>query len=225
MTCQVTATSRTCSTSRIQREVIQAKGQRGSNQKSAACPCRIVTNYRRFRVGGHESVTAPDIDAVPHRLEWQDARHAWNQPDPRGGADPRRHPLGRVVHRRPRPHRLRQGLREHHRAPFHLLRARCQHVRRPGRRDHPRGRPQRREAGRVRRLPRQPHPSRRPPGGQRAARALRAALQPHRRGPAPVRRPRRRQGLPLQPVRGAGRPPRVHDVRAAGPQVAGSPSR
>ena len=34
MTCQVTLTSRTFSTSSIAREVIQANGQRGSNQKS-----------------------------------------------------------------------------------------------------------------------------------------------------------------------------------------------
>ena len=33
--CQVTSMSRTFSTSRIQREVIQANGQAGSNQKSA----------------------------------------------------------------------------------------------------------------------------------------------------------------------------------------------
>ena len=35
MMCQVTEMSRTCSTSRIHREVIQAKGHAGSNQKSA----------------------------------------------------------------------------------------------------------------------------------------------------------------------------------------------
>ena len=35
MTCHCTSMSRTCSTSRIQREVIQANGQSGSNQKSA----------------------------------------------------------------------------------------------------------------------------------------------------------------------------------------------
>ena len=41
--------SRTFSTSRIQREVIQAKGQRGSNQKSA---CRSGHTYRRPRRSG-----------------------------------------------------------------------------------------------------------------------------------------------------------------------------
>lgn len=35
ITCQRTSTSRTFSTSSIQREVIQAQGQSGSNQKSA----------------------------------------------------------------------------------------------------------------------------------------------------------------------------------------------
>ena len=44
-------------------------------------------------------------------------------------------------------------------------------------------------------------------------------LQPHRRGSAPLRRPGRRQDLPLHPVRGAGRPARVHHLRAARPQV------
>ncbi len=41
MTCQVTETSRTFSTSSIQREVIQAKGHLGSNQKSAL----LMTTY------------------------------------------------------------------------------------------------------------------------------------------------------------------------------------
>jgi len=62
----------------------------------------------------------PTTNAVPPCLEWQDAQHAWNQPDPRRGADPRRTPVGRVVFSRSRPHRLRQGVREHDRAPFHL---------------------------------------------------------------------------------------------------------
>ena len=44
------------------------------------------------------------------------------------------------------------------------------------------------------------------------------ALQPHRRGPAPLRRPRRRRVYLYTPVRGARRPPRVHHVRAARPQ-------
>ena len=47
----------------------------------------------------------------------------------------------------------------------------------------------------------------------------RLRLLQHRRGPAPLRRPRRRPGLPLQPVRGARRPPRLHHLRAARPQV------
>ena len=43
-------------------------------------------------------------------------------------------------------------------------------------------------------------------------------LHQHRRGPAPLRRPGRRRGLPLQPVRGAGLPPDVRRLRAARPQ-------
>ncbi len=58
----------------------------------------------------------------------------------------------------------------------------------------------------------------RPRGRQRARRAGRLPLLPHRRGPAPLRRPRRRPGLPLHPVRGARRPPRLHHLRAARPQ-------
>ena len=45
------------------------------------------------------------------------------------------------------------------------------------------------------------------------------ALQPHRRGPAPLRRPGRRPRLPLLADRGARRPPGVHHLRAARPQV------
>ena len=44
ITCQRTVTSRTCSTSSIQREVIHAHGQRGSNQKSAI----VVSDMPRF---------------------------------------------------------------------------------------------------------------------------------------------------------------------------------
>src|SRR3954454_9245129 len=43
MMCQVTSMSRTFSTSRIQREVIHAKGQAGSNQKSALVMSAVNT--------------------------------------------------------------------------------------------------------------------------------------------------------------------------------------
>ena len=65
----------------------------------------------------------------------------------------------------------------------------------------------------------------RPAGRERARRPRRLPVLPLRRGPAPVRRPRRRPRLPLHPVRGARRAPRVHDVRAARPEVACSPGR
>ena len=45
-------------------------------------------------------------------------------------------------------------------------------------------------------------------------------LQPHRRGPAPLRRPGRRRGLPLHAVRARRRPPGVRELRAARPQGA-----
>ena len=44
------------------------------------------------------------------------------------------------------------------------------------------------------------------------------AYMQHRRGPAPVRRPGRRRGLPLHAVRGRRRPPGVRLLRAARPQ-------
>ena len=73
MMCQVTSMSRTFSTSRIHREVIQAKGQAGSNQKSAfvfdvmSVPTENGVRYSRFR---------------RFRPRWEDASHAWNQPHP-----------------------------------------------------------------------------------------------------------------------------------------------
>ena len=67
-------------------------------------------------------------------------------------------------------------------------------------------------------LPGQPDPPDRPAGGERAGGPRRLCLLALRRGPAPLRRPGRRPGVPLHPVRGAGRPPRLHDVRAARPQ-------
>ena len=47
--CQVTRTSRTFSTSSIQREVIQANGHSGSNQKSACRSCSGVNDRDRSR--------------------------------------------------------------------------------------------------------------------------------------------------------------------------------
>ncbi len=55
---------------------------------------------------------------------------------------------------------------------------------------------------------------------ERAARRRRRHLHAHRRGPAPVRRPGRRRGLPLQPVRGGRRAPGVRVLRPARPQGA-----
>ena len=45
-------------------------------------------------------------------------------------------------------------------------------------------------------------------------------LQPHRRGHAPLRRPRGRRGLPLHPVRAGRRPPGLRELRAARPEGA-----
>ncbi len=92
-------------------------------------------------------------------------------------------------------------------------------LRRPGRADGPRDHPQRPEPRPRHGLRRQPDRARRAGGDQHARRHRRLRLLPHRRGPAPLRGPGRRPRLPLQPVRGARRPARVHDLRAARPQV------
>src|SRR3954453_5404283 len=91
ITRQVTLTSRTSSTSSIQREEIQAKGHRGSNQKSApaggggrrggrgsggsrrSCrgnpsSARVIPRGERFR---HSHVTR--TAGGPRHLGWQDA--------------------------------------------------------------------------------------------------------------------------------------------------------
>ena len=65
---------------------------------------------------------------------------------------------------------------------------------------------------------RQPDRADRPAGRQRARGRRRLHLQPQRRGSAPLRRPGRQARLPLHPVRGARRPPRVRHLRAARPQ-------
>ena len=114
---------------------------------------------------------------------------------------------------------VRQGLREHHRDPRSPAPS-------PARRPSPTwsARPSTRSRSTARRSTRSTAygDSRIQlddlAGRQRAARRRRAALQPHRRGPAPLRRPGRRPGLPLHPVRGARRPPRLHHLRAARPQ-------
>ena len=205
--------SRTCSTSRIQREVIQANGQSGSNQRSAVAMSTTIPRRRPpipHRCGRHHSPVA----GCPH---------AWNQPHPGRGRHPRRPPGRHGVHRRPGPdvsHPARgDHLRLHHHARVHLPRARGGHLRRPGRPHRPRDHPQRAQPRPRHGVRRQPHRARRPRGDQHARRDRGLRLLQHRRGPAPLRRPGRRQGLPLQPVRGARRPPRLHHLRAARPEV------
>ncbi len=51
------------------------------------------------------------------------------------------------------------------------------------------------------------------------------ALHAHRRGPAPVRRPGRRRGLPLQPVRGGRCPPSLRVLRPTRSQGPADPHR
>ncbi len=58
----------------------------------------------------------------------------------------------------------------------------------------------------------------RPRRRERAAGRGGVRLHEHRRGAAPLRRPGRRRGLPVLPVRGRRLPARVRRLRAAGPQ-------
>ena len=58
----VTVMSRTCSTSSIQREVIQANGQRGSNQKSAF----LVSEFQLNRRTKADKRPAQDLLQDPH---------------------------------------------------------------------------------------------------------------------------------------------------------------
>ena len=147
--------------------------------------------------------------------------HAWNQPHPRRSRGPRLAPRRRVLRRRPRPHDRRHDVRARpprsgspaaSRAPTtfaDLVDATVHEITLNGDGARPRDG-----------VRRQPDRAARPGGRQRAGRPGRLHLLPHRRGAAPLRRPRRRPGLPLLAVRGAGRPPGVHHVRAARPEGA-----
>ena len=108
--------SRTFSTSRIQREVIQANGQRGSNQKSA---CDVVIScakrLRRWRRDIPVGRDQPNRDRHPaRRLRSWSARVTMMPAMPGTNltrdeaADPRRAPRRHVVHHRPRPHDRRR---------------------------------------------------------------------------------------------------------------------
>ena len=196
--------SRCFSTSRIHREVIQAKGQSGSNQKSA-----LVMSTHNHAPGNRfppASVagcrpclepTSPGTRPPPAPPSWTSRRTpstSTSRPVTRPSRRPPRSPspagssaaatfadlVGAIVHE--------ITLNGETLDPF------TAYV------------DSRIAAGR-------------PPGGQHARGEGRLHLLPHRRGPAPLRRPRRRPRLPLQPVRGARRPPRLHHLRAARPQV------
>ena len=126
----------------------------------------------------------------------------------------------RLLHRGPRPdHRRAPTFGVHDRDPrSRAAEPGAEHLRRPGRRHDPRADAQRRPLD-----PAAVYDDTRIQldglgDRQRAAGRRRLPLQPHRRGPAPLRRPGRRPGLPLHAVRGAGRPPGVHHLRAARPQ-------
>ena len=67
--------------------------------------------------------------------------------------------------------------------------------------------------------PGQPHRAGEPGRAQRPRGRRVLPVHAHGRGPAPLRRSSGRPGLHLLPVRGPGRAPRVHDLRAARPEV------
>ena len=86
------------------------------------------------------------------------------------------------------------------------------------RRPVPLGYPQRHRRGRVR-LPQRRRPRAGRPGRRQRARGRRRpALHQHRRGPAPLRRPARRRGLPLLAVRDRRRQAHVRLLRPARPE-------
>ena len=174
---------------------------------------------------GPDPVTTASCRARPrgprHRRGWQDHRHAWNQPHPGRGRHPRRPPGRHVVLHRPGPHdRRRRTFGSTTTIEFTCTRARAPRPSptwsaRPSTRSPSTASPSTPSAYADNRIALT---------GLAAENTLvvrgRLHLLPHRRGAAPLRRPRRRPGLPLLPVRGARRPPRLHDLRAARPQGA-----
>ena len=144
-----------------------------------------------------------------HTQTVQETHRARQEPDPRRGRRPRRHRQRRPLRRRRstsppvrrRPSATRTTVR------FSSCRAGRRHLHRPHRRR------------RWRRSPSTASRSTRPtpstarasqlPGlrpSKRARRRRHRRLHEHRRGPAPLRRPGRRRGLPLLAVRGAPTP-------------------
>ena len=148
----------------------------------------------------HESVTSPDRRCCSAVLGWQDAQHAWNQPDPRRGADPRRASVASTSYtvdldltsRRQAPSVARPCIRFTCAEPGASTFADLVGA------HHPRDHAQRRAARpRPTSYARQPDPLDRPRRPTTSCGWSPTALQPHRRGPAPLRRPGRRPGLPL----------------------------
>ncbi|CAA9233334.1 MAG: Membrane alanine aminopeptidase N, partial [uncultured Corynebacteriales bacterium] len=145
------------------------------------------------------------------------------QPDPHRRAGPRRAARRDRVRGGARPHRRRRQARradlpvpDHD--PVHRADAGRRDVRRRDSRRLPGGDAQRRP-GRHRRLhDRGRAGADRPGRGQRARRRRRLPLHQHRRGPAPLRRPGRRRGLPLLAVRDGRRQADVRLLRPARPQ-------
>ena len=101
MTCQVTSMSRTFSTSSIQREVIQANGQAGSNQKSAVSLSCTVNN--RLEVQTIPAAASASVAGPVPRTTPACAAPTSHAETARSATSTRQHRLPRVR----RPHRRR----------------------------------------------------------------------------------------------------------------------
>ena len=209
--------SRTSSTSLIQRELIQAKGHRGSNQKSAllkSCTSSTVSGAQHSRMSGTGTAFVRRYRASERMPGMPGTNLTRDEAATRARA-PRR----RLLHRGPRPDRVRQGLRDHHRdlrspapspaarrSPTWSARRSTRSRSTAGARPSEHYQDNRISAAR----PRRPRTS--------CASAADCPYTPHRRGAPPLRGPGRRAGLPLHAVRGPRRPPGLHHLRAARPE-------
>ena len=203
-------------------ERVEPEAERGGSH-APILPARgpAAPAGRRGRAGP----TAPATRCRSGRMTGEERRGQQQQPHPGRGARARGTPAGGVLRRRPRP--ARPGERDlplHDHRPLHGDPARRRHLHR--------GR------GPLACAPRRSTASRstcpastasawrsRAGGRQRARGRRRLRLHAHRRGPAPLRRPGRRRGLPLHAVRDLRRAPHVRLLRPARPQGRRSASR
>ena len=205
--------SRTFSTSRIQREVIQHHGHSGSNQKSARDFSDMLGSSGW--VGMTSSTTRRTASSVPSsdRLERVLPNLTRDQAIERAALVTVDN--YRIVLDLTGPATKDLPL-DHHRRVRGA--ARRGHLHRPGGRHRAQRGPQRPRDRRVRLRRVHRHPAARAGPAQHAGGGGRLPLLEHRRGPAPLRRPRRRRGLPVLAVRNRRRQADVRLLRPARPQ-------